>query len=294
MTSLKPPFGYFGSKRAAATAVWAHLGDPAIYIEPFAGSIAVLLARPDEPRMEVIADADPFLINFWRCLRSTDGAAYLSEHRLGPISESEIEAWHRSLVAQRATLADCLAADIEWHSPIVALRWWIGMSSWIGSGWCRSEHPDNVSRQRPHIDGTLKGAMSERMCTALIAELQNRLRKVVMIGGDWQRCVTPGILNRFRPKRGAVGIFLDPPYTHATGRVAGLYGEDSALSEAVQDFAFLTASRNVRIVVAGYENEYPGLLAAGWVVQHWNRPSGYVNNSGNDRRQADVLFLSPH
>lgn len=43
---LTAPFPYFGGKRRAAPIIWRELGDPAGYVEPFAGSAAILLARP--------------------------------------------------------------------------------------------------------------------------------------------------------------------------------------------------------------------------------------------------------
>lgn len=47
MTGLAAPFPWFGGKRKVAPEVWAALGDPDNYIEPFAGSLAVLLAVTD-------------------------------------------------------------------------------------------------------------------------------------------------------------------------------------------------------------------------------------------------------
>jgi hypothetical protein len=44
---LKAPFPYFGSKSRIAGTVWHALGDVKHYIEPFFGSGAVLLARPN-------------------------------------------------------------------------------------------------------------------------------------------------------------------------------------------------------------------------------------------------------
>lgn len=43
--TLAAPFPYFGGKRRAAPIIWGALGDPSGYVEPFAGSAAVLLAR---------------------------------------------------------------------------------------------------------------------------------------------------------------------------------------------------------------------------------------------------------
>ena len=66
---MKAPFVWFGGKRRVAPEVWAALGDVPNYIEPFAGSLAVLLGRPHDMsngtrRAETVNDADGFLANF--------------------------------------------------------------------------------------------------------------------------------------------------------------------------------------------------------------------------------------
>lgn len=43
--TLAAPFPWFGGKARAAGRVWAALGDVGHYVEPFAGSLAVLLGR---------------------------------------------------------------------------------------------------------------------------------------------------------------------------------------------------------------------------------------------------------
>lgn len=58
----KAPFPWFGGKSRAAPQVWTLLGDVAHYVEPFCGSMAVLLNRPhlaNRPYMsETVNDAD--------------------------------------------------------------------------------------------------------------------------------------------------------------------------------------------------------------------------------------------
>jgi site-specific DNA-adenine methylase len=41
--TMQAPFPWFGGKRKVASEVWAALGDVDNYVEPFAGSLAVLL-----------------------------------------------------------------------------------------------------------------------------------------------------------------------------------------------------------------------------------------------------------
>ena len=51
---------------STAELIWSRLGNVGNYCEPFAGSLAVLLARPHEPRIETVNDVDVYLANFWR------------------------------------------------------------------------------------------------------------------------------------------------------------------------------------------------------------------------------------
>jgi hypothetical protein len=55
---LKAPFPWFGGKSRVAYIAWDRFGDVSNYVEPFAGSLAVLLGRPTEPRVETVNDID--------------------------------------------------------------------------------------------------------------------------------------------------------------------------------------------------------------------------------------------
>ncbi|KKL96366.1 hypothetical protein LCGC14_1845200 [marine sediment metagenome] len=65
---LKAPFPWFGGKRRVADKVWERFGDVPNYVEPFAGSLAVLLERPHQPHVETVNDKDGFIANFYRAL----------------------------------------------------------------------------------------------------------------------------------------------------------------------------------------------------------------------------------
>ena len=66
---LQAPFPWFGGKSRVAADVWARFGDVPNYVEPFAGSLAVLLGRPHDPQIETVNDLDGFIANFWRALQ---------------------------------------------------------------------------------------------------------------------------------------------------------------------------------------------------------------------------------
>lgn len=83
MTALKAPFPYMGGKSRVARVVWQRFGDVPNYVEPFAGSLAVLLGRPafDGNRIETVNDADGHVANFWRALQAdSDGRFSFLHH----------------------------------------------------------------------------------------------------------------------------------------------------------------------------------------------------------------------
>jgi site-specific DNA-adenine methylase len=118
--SLQAPFVWFGGKRRVASEVWAVLGDVDNYVEPFAGSLAVLLGRParHRRRCETVNDADAFLANFWRALAADPEA--VAYHADGPVNETDLFARHLWLVNTGRDRLRQLEADPGSYDPAVA------------------------------------------------------------------------------------------------------------------------------------------------------------------------------
>lgn len=134
--TLKAPFPYFGGKSKVASEVWARFGDVANYVEPFCGSAAILLARPTEPRIETVNDANCFIANFWRAIQ-VDPAA-VAHHADWPVNEADLHARHRWLMLSDSSAAwrEAMKTDPDFYDAKVA-GWWVwGASCWIGAGWC--------------------------------------------------------------------------------------------------------------------------------------------------------------
>lgn len=131
---LRAPFPWFGGKSRVAHLVWERFGQVRNYVEPFAGSLAVLLGRPDDPGIETVNDADAYLSNFWRAVAADpDEVARWADW---PVSEPDLHARHRWLVETGAERLAQIKADPEYFDAKVA-GWWVwGQCLWIGSGWC--------------------------------------------------------------------------------------------------------------------------------------------------------------
>jgi hypothetical protein len=132
----KAPFPWFGGKSKAAPLVWSLLGDVEHYVEPFAGSLAVLLNRPHTPNRpnhsESVNDLDGLIVNAWRAIQwhPEETAAHAS----WPVAEADKHARQIALVRWREQgLADKLAGSPKWCDPEMAGWWLWGVCIQIGA-----------------------------------------------------------------------------------------------------------------------------------------------------------------
>lgn len=144
---------YYGGKRRWLETVWSRFGDPDVYIEPFAGSCAILLGKPSGPaRREVIADLNGFVCNFWRAIR--DDPDLVAHHADWPTVHQDLTARHQWLVRWGREHGQQLSEDPDWYDAKAAGWWAWGASLWIGHGWC-------IDRQgfggRPKVQPTAGG-----------------------------------------------------------------------------------------------------------------------------------------
>lgn len=142
--SLRAPFPWFGGKSRVAHLVWERFGDVPNYVEPFAGSLAVLLGRPTDPRVETVNDLDAHLANFWRAVAADpEGVAAAADW---PVSEPDLHARHLWLVTHGRERVARLTSDPDYYD-VRSAGWWVwGICQWIGSGWCRE-----IDARRPDL-----------------------------------------------------------------------------------------------------------------------------------------------
>lgn len=165
---MKAPFPWFGGKRRVASIVWERFGEVATYNEPFAGSLAVLLERPHEARIETVNDLDCYLANFWRALQADPDA--VSFHADGPVNEADVHARHRWLVEVARPTAERVMNEPDFFDAKIA-GWWVwGQCLWIGSGWC--QRPEWTGRHS--IGGKAHGVNSAQYGHAATSHWKQR------------------------------------------------------------------------------------------------------------------------
>ena len=327
-TNLQAPFPWFGGKRKAAETVWPAFGVVDNYVEPFAGSAAMLLAAPDGKRIETINDFDGMVANFWRAIaHDPDAVAHAADW---PVNEVDLFARHSWLVRHRQSLTEQLHADPHWYDARSAGWWCWGACNWIGSGWCSGDGPwvhngtaivrkegdagqginrklphlgdagQGINRQLPYLSRAGQGILQRppdsttprgEFIRAWMRELHQRLRDVRVTCGDWGRVVKDSITTR----HGLTAVFLDPPYTKGDmDYSAGGMGQ--GIADDVRAWCAENGSNpQLRIVLCGHAGEHDALLAQGWHTRAWKAGSGYARtDEAIANRLSEALWCSPH
>ncbi len=157
---LTAPFPYTGGKRRVAETVWERFGHVGRYIEPFAGSLAVLLANPQPPNIEVVCDLDCMIANFWRAIAADP--EQVAHHADWPTFHTDLTARHKWLVNRRQLVQQNCNDDAEWFDPQVA-GWWVwGISHWIGGGFCSGNSSSTQIPRVKHDRGGGSGVSAQR------------------------------------------------------------------------------------------------------------------------------------
>lgn len=258
--AAKPPFAYYGGKKTLAGAIADLLPKHRHYVEPFAGSLAVLLAKPPS-LMETANDLDHRLMTFWRVLREqpTELAriCYLTPH-----SRAEHQASY----------------DVDGLDELeVARRVWVSLTQGRGNtlrrtGW---RHFQDPSRRGPMGMPQYLEAYVDRMAPAVA-----RLRRVSL------ECREGLEVIREYGRHTDVCIYADPPYLGTT-RSSRQYVVE--MSSQVEHEALAEALNECRaaVVLSGYHSPLYDALYAGWHVLELKAFTGQANTNGT---RTEVLW----
>ena len=304
--ALKTPFPWFGGKSRVAALVWSRFGPVANYVEPFFGSGAVLLGRPDfdaaDPTVETVNDKDGFVANFWRAVQhDPEAVAHWADW---PVNENDLHARHIWLVGIRDEFVARLEGDPDYYDAKIAGWWCWGICCWIGGGWCSGSGPWSVEEgQLVHLGNKGQGVngrlvhlgnagKDEMGLRQWMETLCARLARVRVCCGDWSRVCGPSVTY----KHGLTAVLLDPPYSAEAGRDESIYREeDLTVAHAVREWC-LTNGDNplLRIALCGYEGEHQ--MPDAWKCVPWKASGGYGskgNGKGRTNMVRERVWFSP-
>lgn len=269
--TLNSPFRWVGAKNRMRSKIApileeARRGRP-VYVEPFGGSAAMLLAL--EPRnREVYNDADGRLADFFRSLADDDALA-------------KMKRWADAFPKSRE-IYDEMKRD--WvKSPELAKRgfatFYVQAFSFGGMPFV----PFGVERHggSKACPGTYR-AKGERL-----NEYAARFRFTTVESLDWRQCIA-----KYDSEQAF--FYVDPPYC---GKQQKFYRRDLSLVDHAELVETLLSVRG-GVALSCYSNDvYTPLECAGWKRYDFEASSSVklsTNNLGDSRRRVETLYVKPY
>lgn len=256
-----PPFSYYGGKTRMAQKIVDLLPDNAdTYVEPFAGSLAVLL-RKQPHKCEVVNDMDGRIVSFWRTLR--DKPEELAEAlRLTPYARDEFK--------HALATIDNTKDEVEYARKVYVI---LRMSR-------RRTTSGSVSDFRGAGDAN-GPAYSYRRSVDAIAQAAERLRGVIVENTD-----AISLVRRWDKRN--VAMYLDPPYVGET-RTARNYTVENAGIAFHRSLVSTVNQMSAKILISGYDHPiYEGLH--GWRKIEFKSRTG--SSSEATRYATEVLWAN--
>lgn len=262
---MRPPFAYYGGKTTLAGVIAAHLPSHRHYVEPFAGSLAVLLAKAPTP-FETVNDIDGKLMTFWRVLRDqpedlTRVCALTPHSRAEYLASRDLEA----------------SSDLE-----VARRVWVQLSQGRGgtlrlTGWRHFQNP---------------GARGPMSMPGYLESYVGRMPDVAeRIAGVSLECRPALEVIRDYGQHSEVAIYADPPYLAETRTSSGYRLEMSGEDEHRELAGALRGCR-AAVILSGYHSPLYDDLYAGWRRVELHAYTGQGNHASGSGRRTEVLWIN--
>lgn len=261
---MKPPIGYFGSKVRVAPQIVDMLPAHDGYIEPYCGSLTVLLAKAPTG-FEVVNDLDRHLMLFWRVLRDRldelEAACAVTPH-----SRAEYQAsW---------PIPEDVTDEVE-----IARRVWVKLTQGRGgalrsTGWRFHEAPEGGTSTMPR---TLRSYLDRMPPVARrLAQVTLECRPALDVIAGYGRCPTNL-------------LYIDPPYLADT-RGAAAYRFEMGDEDRHRQLADALHACEAAVVVSGYPSSlYDEDLYAGWDRFEMTAGTGQCVGKGYQER-TEVLW----
>ena len=254
--ALRPPFQYFGAKTRLARKIVSLFPEHRHYVEPFAGSLAVLLAKPPS-MVETVNDLDGEITCFWRSLRDHP-EELIRACSLTPSSRAEYE-----LCADRSDALD----DVE-----RARRVWVWFTqgrtgTFQRNGWRRFVKEGSLSNDLERYASRL-GPVAARLKRVNL-ECRDALDVIKAHGRD------PSTL-----------LYVDPPYISETRKSyyrCEMRDDDqhTALAEALR-------ACQAAVILSGY----PSDLYDQRLYKDWHRAEfpAWTTQCNEMRERTEVVW----
>lgn len=256
---MKPPITYFGGKSTLGPTIASLLPAHSHYVEPYAGSLAVLLAKAPADH-ETVNDLDGDLVNFWRVLRNQpDELSRLCA--LTPHSRAEHAASYEIEACPDLERARRVFVQLTQGRAGIRTR----------AGWRHYVNPAGISTSMPDY---LRGYVDR------IAPAASRLADVSL------ECRPALDLIQLYGRDPKVLLYVDPPYLGST-RASGGYLYDMRDEAEHRELAEGLHSVRASVALSGYPSPLYDDLYRDWDRHSFAASTG---QGGTWESRTEVLW----
>lgn len=277
ITAIAP---WFGSKRILAPLIVRQLGEHRAYWEPFCGSMATLLAKP-EVSQETVNDLHGDLVNLALVIQHAKWGPWLYRQlRRTLVHESLFRRFSADLLLQ-PTWPEIGPSGVGEADAKRAYLWFV--CSWLGrNGVSGTREYNNSFCVRYTRNGGIQGT---RFASAFesIPAWRRRLSQVTILRRDAFQ-----LLERIDDQSGTA-IYCDPPYLSKGATYIHDFNPDQHGYLAL----LLRRFQRARVVVSYYEHEQLASLYPGWTVLPCPIAKGLAmaGKRGSTRQMAPEVLL---
>jgi DNA adenine methylase len=257
---MKPPIAYYGGKTRIAPRIAALLPHHEHYVEPFAGSLAVLLAKEPSP-YETVNDLNRDVMTFWRVLRERPDdlqrVCELTPHGRDELAESYKDSQD----------------DLE-----QARRIWVRLTQgrtarMTTTGWRFRARPVGGTPTRDIAGYLDRMALAAGRLAHVSLECRPALDVIATYG-----------------KHEGVLIYADPPYLSTT-RNGTNYQHELASEGQHRGLASVLRSCEATVVLSGYHSPIYDEMYDGWYVHELETVTSQGNGKADyDPSRVEVLW----
>lgn len=260
---MKPPIAYYGGKTTIAQQIVSLLPRHDHYVEPFAGSLSVLLAKRPS-RMETVNDLDGQLMTFWRVLRDR------------PLDLERVCAFTPHSRAEYEACRDAEQVDDELET---ARRVWVRLTQGRGgqlrrvTGWRHFKDPNGASFGMPGYLEAYRERFAPAAARLIGVSLEARpALEVIETYGGYTRTL----------------LYIDPPYLGSTRNWGNQYRHEMRTDDEHRELAEALRSVEASVVLSGYPSDLYDLE----LYPDWHRVEIATQNSQGGARspRTEVLW----
>lgn len=254
LEKMRTVLRYPGAKNRIANWICGYIPEHTVYLEPFAGSLAVLFNKP-RSHIETVNDLNEDVVNFFSVLRN-HSEELKQAIEFTPFARSEYEASYEDTT-----------------DPIERARRF-SVRCWQGFGCSNLYKNGFKSGQQSNSPNPAK-AWAEM--PDIIIQAAERLKGVQI-----ENLPALELIRRYDTPD--VFMYVDPPYLHGT-RKNYLYKHEMKDSEHVELLEVLIRHPG-KIILSGYDNEMYNDILSGW------RKESISTQAENGLKRVETIWMN--